>query len=264
MVGVINPNASTSLVTHRDVAFKSAFSLNPGDPFPEESETLPSSPSSSPDTISTSAPSNPNPSSKPPLSTGAIAGIAVGGVVVIAVAAALFYIDRSCSLKQALAQKTNTLQRVNPPSPMLQAHFTRHHHSPHPLLAVSPYYAAGEALRSDLGYVTGARSLPPGFRGSGVERSASFNTQQYDYDSGYNRVHDALGIGVISPQPPQGHWDKPSKTSAVGFPFGAYGRQMAGEEGLPGYGSAVNEGRPAEMDGVGLGQEGGVRTERLG
>ncbi|OAG03953.1 uncharacterized protein CC84DRAFT_1149715, partial [Paraphaeosphaeria sporulosa] len=39
MVGVVNPNASTSLAHQRDLALQASYQLSPGEPFPSEAET---------------------------------------------------------------------------------------------------------------------------------------------------------------------------------------------------------------------------------
>ncbi|KAF1980180.1 hypothetical protein BU23DRAFT_369827, partial [Bimuria novae-zelandiae CBS 107.79] len=43
MVGVINPNATTSLAHQRDLALDASYQLSPGEPFPSEAETPSSS-----------------------------------------------------------------------------------------------------------------------------------------------------------------------------------------------------------------------------
>ncbi|KAF2187405.1 hypothetical protein K469DRAFT_569532 [Zopfia rhizophila CBS 207.26] len=125
MVGVINPNASTSLETHRQFAQNSSYMLQPGESFP--SEGSPVGPSGLP-TISSSAPSSTSTSPyastsaaasasshRPALAAGAIAGIAVAGVTILALAAALFFfIGRSTTLKQ---QVDRTSAAIPPQSP---------------------------------------------------------------------------------------------------------------------------------------------------
>jgi len=82
MVGVINPNASTSLQKQFEAAVNAPYELAPGQAFPSEgggsmNNTTPTGSSSS--------------SGGTHLSGGAIAGIVIGGIVVLVLALALFY-----------------------------------------------------------------------------------------------------------------------------------------------------------------------------
>jgi len=93
MVGVINPNELVSLQKQKDAAISAPYELAPGQPWPAEgasvgAETATVSGYSQP--TSTSA-NGQNQGSHHSLSGGAIAGIVIGGVVVLALAAALFY-----------------------------------------------------------------------------------------------------------------------------------------------------------------------------
>lgn len=105
MVGVINPNASESLAVQRQLAENSSFMLQPGEAWPSESTPDPFSSSASPtptsrSSSSTSAPTaaatttvaavSTNHSSS--LSSGGIAGIAIGAAAVAILAAALLYL----------------------------------------------------------------------------------------------------------------------------------------------------------------------------
>jgi hypothetical protein len=103
MVGVINPNASTSIETQKELAQNSSFQLNPGEPWPAESASpdLPDttvSSTSSASTPATSTGSTPattssesdsalnedgESSAKNSLSSGAKAGIGVAAAAVI-------------------------------------------------------------------------------------------------------------------------------------------------------------------------------------
>ena len=106
MVGVINPNASTSLSLQKELAQNSTFMLQPGEPWPAESTPDPfstgaaastptstSSSSSSPTQTAASATSSAAvaASHSSGLSGGAIAGIAIGAAAVAILAAALLY-----------------------------------------------------------------------------------------------------------------------------------------------------------------------------
>ncbi|OAP59719.1 hypothetical protein AYL99_07017 [Fonsecaea erecta] len=102
MVGVINPNATTSLQHQKDLASESQFMLLPGQPWPDESEdpftTSSPAPSASATTSSTgSAPASATSPSKKSssgsgLSSGAIAGIAIGASAVALAAAVALYL----------------------------------------------------------------------------------------------------------------------------------------------------------------------------
>jgi len=115
MVGVINPNASTSLVLQKQLAANSSFMLLPGQPWPAEEEdpfattttaapstTAPSTPTTSsavPAAATTSA--SPAPSSHHSgLSGGAIAGIAIGAAAIALAAAVLIYFCGRQSIRQ--------------------------------------------------------------------------------------------------------------------------------------------------------------------
>lgn len=87
MVGVINPTENQSIDKQVAAAKKAAYQLAPGESLPAEgsrpssSATPSSSPSPSPSTVAKHS----------SLSGGAIAGIVIGGIVLLAIAAALFY-----------------------------------------------------------------------------------------------------------------------------------------------------------------------------
>ena len=114
MVGVVNPNATTSLQNQKDLAKDSTFMLTPGQSWPDESEdpfttTGSAAPTSSPTSTSTSssgASTNNNAESdshKSSLSAGAIAGIAIGGAAVALAAAALLFLCGRKSRRQPRA-----------------------------------------------------------------------------------------------------------------------------------------------------------------
>lgn len=102
-------NATTSLATQKQNAEKSQLVLSPGEPIPDEDPSAPTTTASSSSASSTSttstapaatspaAPVHKSGTSFPP---GAIAGVVVGAVAIIALAAALFYfIGRHRSMK---------------------------------------------------------------------------------------------------------------------------------------------------------------------
>jgi len=101
MVGVINPNATTSLVTQRQLARSSTFMLQPGEPWPSEGPADPfTTTATTGATAVTTSTATPQPNytesageakKSYTLSTGAITGIAIGGVAMVLMAAALLY-----------------------------------------------------------------------------------------------------------------------------------------------------------------------------
>ncbi|KAK5089014.1 hypothetical protein LTR05_003238 [Lithohypha guttulata] len=100
MVGVVNPNANTSLERHRQLAEQSTFVLVPGEDWPSEG-VIPSgvaTTTSAPSSTATGAPATsavPPPPSHAALSPGAIAGIAIGGsAVLLAAAVAIWFCGR--------------------------------------------------------------------------------------------------------------------------------------------------------------------------
>lgn len=131
MVGVINPNATTSLAYQRQLAQDSAFQLNPGEPFPAESPLPSNLPSST---------SIPTAHVRPPrsgkLSAGAIAGIAIACVGVVVLAALLFWFwGRFKGLNEEMQRKDSTIRHTSPRSPTFFG--SAHPHPSHSLPAYS-------------------------------------------------------------------------------------------------------------------------------
>jgi hypothetical protein len=126
MVGVINPNKDVSLATQKQFAANSSYMLQPGEPFPEEASASMSMPTPDPTSFSTApvAPSNTAaattsaaaaPAAHHGLSSGAIAGIAVGSAAVALLAAALFFfIGRTHSYKHLINRQSATVSNGNP------------------------------------------------------------------------------------------------------------------------------------------------------
>jgi hypothetical protein len=111
MVGVINPNRTQTLASQVQAAAAADYQVAPGDPIPAEATSTLALPSS------TSAPTSSASSAPPPsggggshtLSTGAIVGIAVGGVAFLIICAALFFfVGRSKSLKEVIKRQDAT------------------------------------------------------------------------------------------------------------------------------------------------------------
>lgn len=116
MVGVINPNATTSLAHQRSLALKASYQLSPGEPFPSEAETPSSSTLPDGSSVSPSAqPGNPQ-KDQSKLSAGAIAGITIAciGVVVLGSALAWFW-GRFAGLRDEMRRKKSTVARSTEP-----------------------------------------------------------------------------------------------------------------------------------------------------
>lgn len=111
MVGVINPNSSTSLEKHKKAAEDSSFMLLPGEKWPDEASDPMASDSTSSasatgdaasSTSSADSDTSSSSSSSSSLGTGAIAGIAVGGTIaIIGAAALLFFCGRASRRRNA-------------------------------------------------------------------------------------------------------------------------------------------------------------------
>ncbi|KAH7364289.1 hypothetical protein BKA65DRAFT_134025 [Rhexocercosporidium sp. MPI-PUGE-AT-0058] len=124
MVGVINPNSTQTLEVQQAFAHNSTIAFSPGENFPEEvastKSAAPSSTStnSSPTTATvtatpTTAAAAASSGSHPPLSTGAIAGIAIGGAAVLLLGAAIVYL---CGRQRTMGELLRQTQNPPPPS----------------------------------------------------------------------------------------------------------------------------------------------------
>ena len=86
MVGVINPNSSVSLDVQKEYAKNSSFMLLPGEDWPDEADTPFTTTSSTSSATSTGSASGASSTAKATeshshgLSSGAIAGIAIGNI----------------------------------------------------------------------------------------------------------------------------------------------------------------------------------------
>lgn len=188
MVGVINPNATTSLQHQKDLASQSSFMLLPGEPWPDE-ETDPftttttsaaaTSSATSPAGASSSAATSAGATSShghSGLSSGAIAGIAIGGAAVALAAAALLYL---CGRQSARKSRNGD----HPADPMQQTH-QQGPFSPHPSMMQPPYLDPTKHLSMHSSVVGVGPALP-----------------------GYMPHHNDPGVGVVQQPPLQGFPD---------------------------------------------------------
>ena len=111
MIGVINPNNTQTLDVQLAFTKNTTTQMVPGDPLP--SETAAGTSGATP-TSGASSGSDSHSHSSPTLSAGAIAGIAIGGAVVILIAATLLYL---CGRRGGLDRAYNRQSRhaMSPP-----------------------------------------------------------------------------------------------------------------------------------------------------
>lgn len=145
MVGVINPNASVSIEKQVTAAKDSTYMLQPGENFPSEggssSSSLPSSASST--SLSASSSLTPSSSASTVFSSksssfpkAAIAGIVIGAVVVLGLAAGMcFFLGRAKSLNEEVNR-----QSIHPSVASIRG---SGHLSPAPPSMIDPMYQAG-------------------------------------------------------------------------------------------------------------------------
>jgi hypothetical protein len=132
MVGVINPTHGSSIEKQQQAAINATLQLLPGEPWPAEG-SVPGS-----ETAVISLSSSPAASVKDPhqLSDGAIAGIAIGALFLILLAAALFFfLGRSKTYKdiihrQSVGNVTHSADNIRSQCPETRDTVTSHYLSP--------------------------------------------------------------------------------------------------------------------------------------
>ncbi|OAL47928.1 hypothetical protein IQ07DRAFT_656319 [Pyrenochaeta sp. DS3sAY3a] len=161
MVGAINPTRDQTFETQKQLALDSAYQLSPGEPFPDEAprpSSKPTTPSRPADPEATPTQSAQGTLLEPArdrgLSPAAIAGIVVGSVAVVVLAALLFFfLGRTKTLKDEVHRRNNLERNASPCSttPMLDANHQRntsggsgaaHARSQQPTSARTPTIAA--------------------------------------------------------------------------------------------------------------------------
>ncbi|ETS87192.1 hypothetical protein PFICI_01020 [Pestalotiopsis fici W106-1] len=140
MVGAINPNDTYTLAAQKAALADVKYQLSPGESIPSEYGTTTGTGLGSTSTPSSSS-SEQHGSS---LSAGAIAGIAIGGAVVLIGAVALIWF---CGRKGGIEKGYRKSTVANPPSAsMIESNYNGHPKSPPPpMYRDSSHYAQSEA-----------------------------------------------------------------------------------------------------------------------
>ncbi|KAF2437827.1 hypothetical protein P171DRAFT_173807 [Karstenula rhodostoma CBS 690.94] len=233
MVGVINPNASTSLAHQRDLALQASYQLSPGEPFPFEAETPSSSTLPNGTALQTLDPAH----AGAKLGAGAIAGISIAavGVVVLGVLLAFFW-GRLKSLKDEVNRKDSTVVRSTEPrntwflagspsthtwpSPGAQT-LTQNQPSP-------PYSATVQDRDMSMGIMGDVEAGSP-------MTSHAVPPAYYESPAQWSR-NGAVGLGISGDTAAQTHMSRAASRRSVGGTFeqspvtGAYTRTHEGSD----------------------------------
>ncbi|KAG9195498.1 hypothetical protein G6011_00619 [Alternaria panax] len=190
MVGAINPNSTQTLASQVHAAAAADFQVAPGEPIPAEAtSTL----SNAPTSTGTPTPNSGGNDGGHSLSTGAIVGIAVGGVAFLTICAALFFfVGRSKSLKEVIKRQDAT-----------------NNHDPN----MSQQYGGSNYGHGGLGS-PGFQSSTPGYATPppGHRPDYGFNSPpQY----GQHSVGEQYPSGWSSPGQQQGHLSMMSSVSGM-------------------------------------------------
>ncbi|PSK57895.1 hypothetical protein B9Z65_9097 [Elsinoe australis] len=239
MVGAINPNTPSQVSEQQNLARSAKYMLQPGEPFPAEASSSISSiaatatvtaPATSTPTTSSSAPT-PTPTHHSSLSKGAIAGIAIGALALLALLGALFYfIGRSRSLSHS-AQVARSTVPHNPETG----------YNPNGGHVFSTYAGSmtpGASNASDAG---GAHGMGPASVGRWSSQQASTLAGGYDPSIGTRGGYESKtpdvrawaeeSGSVRSNSPPTVGGE--AMTPYVGFPMGAGMPPPMGQGGTP-------------------------------
>lgn len=137
MVGVINPSANETFDKQQEFAKKAPYQLAPGDPFPTETSKSTPTPSSSSSPGGAPGPASDNGGGHH-LSTGAIAGIAIGAAAVLVLGGGLIYM---CGWRYARGASRPRSTQTLPPTSMVDAKFSPSPNSPDPGTGSMPRYS---------------------------------------------------------------------------------------------------------------------------
>lgn len=125
MIGVINPNATQTLDVQLAYTKNTTMQVTPGDPLPSETAAGTAGATA---TSGSSSGSDSHSHSSSPLSAGAIAGISIGGAVVLLIAATLLYL---CGRRGGLDKAYNRQSRhAMAPPPMAEVKYNGSAKSP--------------------------------------------------------------------------------------------------------------------------------------
>ncbi|KAF2129036.1 hypothetical protein P153DRAFT_30543 [Dothidotthia symphoricarpi CBS 119687] len=215
MVGVINPNSTQTLTAQKVYAQKADWKLIPGDPIPSEGQSTLAIPTSTPTATATAA-ATPTPSPAAHahgLSSGAIAGIVVGAVALLAICAALFfYVGRAKSLKETIKRQDDAAAARASANPEMSQYGLGSPglHSPYgsPDLRQTDYYgnqlpAYGQYHAADArasGWTSPSLDPQHASVGSGYE---GLSQQQLDE---LKQQQQITRVELHSPTPGQGQW----------------------------------------------------------
>ncbi|CAG5145768.1 uncharacterized protein ALTATR162_LOCUS1766 [Alternaria atra] len=191
MVGVINPNVTTSVDQQYQLALDSAYMLNPGEPFPPESPQ----PSNIPTNSATPGLSDSTNTDKKGLSTGAIAGIAIAGSSVVIIAGLLFFFwGRTKGLKDEVNRNAGTVRYPRP-----------NNRSPPRMLEIGHNHPATTS-GNGVGIYHQYQQTP--LLPAHVVDSAY---QQYNYNQGYSNApgYSTSAPSYFNPQTPPSHAPPP-------------------------------------------------------
>jgi hypothetical protein len=218
MVGVINPNATTSLAIQRQLALQASYQLSPGEDFPSEAET-PSS-STLPNGTALEQPASPAYGGDK-LSTGAIAGIVIACLSVVLLGVLLaFFGSRLKTLKDEVQRKhstvvrstepRNTLFLTSSPSPHAwpsPAMHTHTHKQPSPPYSTVAHHVEREHARDRDGErPMSTHAVPPAY----YESPAPYGTRTSSRNT-------AVGLGIAGEGP--AHVSRAASHRSVGGRF---------------------------------------------
>lgn len=214
MVGVINPNATETFAIQHEFALNATVQIVPGEGFPSEGGSSTSATASATSTSTPTSTASASKSHKSKLSSGAIAGIVVSGVVVIALAGALFYLcGRTRSLSQLLNLKHSSglVNHQSPPGQFSPASQWSRSDKPHADMTVNPMghrqppSEMGDDSHLHDGEARWSNSTAHGSSNLNQRRSPSPSSPQFvnahdAYDNGMQSIPEALRY-VHSPIP---------------------------------------------------------------
>jgi hypothetical protein len=201
MIGVVNPNATETYDAQLAFAQNVTYQLGPGDPFPSETplpKTTTTAPAGSSSTSSSSSSSSSASSNRSGgLSTGTIAGIAIGAAALLVLTAALIYL---CGRHGGFdkAYRNSALRSSSVPEATSAAAADA---SPDLGMVEARYANGGDAFTKSPGQTKLASSTATGFDGSSL-RSSGGGIGNVRPSAGYGLGFVATGLGEYGGQIP--------------------------------------------------------------